>query len=118
MRRWADESDTIHLANAGKYLSAAAALALRIVYNLNPGVAWLTIFFIVSSIATVYQVYWDVVVDWGLLHPNSQNPWLRDQLLLDHKSIYFASMVYSTMLCCINEMQQVPLHYQISGWSL
>ncbi|CAM6035388.1 unnamed protein product [Sphagnum compactum] len=113
MRRWADESDTIHLANAGKYLSAAAALALRIVYNLNPGVAWLTIFFIVSSIATIYQVYWDVVVDWGLLHPNSQNPWLRDQLLLDHKSIYFASMVLNLLLR-LSWLQSIP-HLRIGG---
>lgn len=92
-RRWADERDFVHLANAGKYMSAMAAVALKITYTKKSGEGWLIIFFITSSLATIYQVYWDLVIDWGLLCRNSRNKWLRDQLLLDSKWIYFASMV-------------------------
>lgn len=38
-------------------------------------------------------VYWDLVMDWGLLRRKARNPWLRDQLLLKHNWIYFAAMV-------------------------
>lgn len=98
MRRWIDESDKVHLANAGKYLSAMAAVALKITYSKNSGVGWLVMFFLASIIATGYQMYWDVCVDWGLLRRHAKNPWLRDQLLLDRKWIYFASMVLTPSL--------------------
>ncbi|XP_024357946.1 phosphate transporter PHO1 [Physcomitrium patens] len=98
-RRWAEENyESIHMANAGKYLSAMAAVALKITYSKNSGTGWLTMFFIASTIATVYQVYWDTVVDWGLLRRDSKNKWLRDELLLERKWMYFASMVLNILL--------------------
>lgn len=52
------------------------------------------VFCIVSAVGvTVYQVYWDLVVDWGLLRPRAHNPWLRDTLLVDQKWVYWAAMV-------------------------
>jgi hypothetical protein len=47
---------------------------LRIVYGRQKSWASLALFVIASTIATAY-------------------PWLRDQLVLDHKWIYFLSMV-------------------------
>jgi hypothetical protein len=44
----------------------------------------------------VYQLYWDFVKDWGLLQPNSKNPWLRTDLVLKRKYIYYFSMVRSS----------------------
>jgi hypothetical protein len=93
IRRWAEEKDSVHIANAGKYLSAMAAVALKITYSKNSGAGWLAMFFIASTIATIYHVYWDTVIDWGLLRRDSKNKWLRDELLIKHKWIYFASMV-------------------------
>ncbi|KAG0554364.1 hypothetical protein M758_12G087500 [Ceratodon purpureus] len=97
-RRWVEETDSIHMANAGKYLSAMAAVSLRITYSKDPGAGWLAMFFIASSIATIYQVYWDTVIDWGLLRRDSKNKWLRDDLLLKRKWIYFASMALNVIL--------------------
>ncbi|KAL0408804.1 UNVERIFIED_CONTAM: Phosphate transporter [Sesamum radiatum] len=48
--------------------------------------------------ATVYQLYWDFVKDWGLLQFNSKNPWLRDELILRQKFIYFFSMGLNLVL--------------------
>ena len=93
IRRWAEEKDSVHIANAGKYLSAMAAVAFKITYSKNSGAGWLTLFFITSTVATIYQVYWDTVIDWGLLRRDSKNKWLRDELLLKRKWVYFASMV-------------------------
>ncbi|MCD7472615.1 hypothetical protein HAX54_013896 [Datura stramonium] len=51
-----------------------------------------------SSAATVYQLYWDFVKDWGLLQCHSKNPWLRNELMLRRKFIYYFSMALNLVL--------------------
>ncbi|KAK1395401.1 EXS domain-containing protein [Heracleum sosnowskyi] len=43
-------------------------------------------------------LYWDFVKDWGLLNPKSKNPWLRDELILKNKSIYYISIALNIVL--------------------
>lgn len=92
-RRWFDECDLNHLANMGKYVSAMIAAGARLTYMRQPNVLWFSIVLVTSVVATLYQLYWDFVKDWGFLNPNSRNPWLRDDLILKNKSIYYISMV-------------------------
>ena len=96
MRRWRDEGDKMQLYNAGKYASAMIAMAIKLTYTLKENSTWLALFIIFSCLATLYQLYWDLVVDWGLLQRGSKNPWLRDSLILKKKHIYFLSMVRNT----------------------
>jgi hypothetical protein len=95
-RRWFDEGDTSHLVNLGKYVSAMLAAGAKVAYEKDESLASLTLLVAVSSTATVYQLYWDFVKDWGLLQPNSKNPWLRTDLVLKRKYIYYFSMVRSS----------------------
>ncbi|KAJ7549499.1 hypothetical protein O6H91_07G056400 [Diphasiastrum complanatum] len=97
-RRWIDENDRAHIANGGKYLSAMIAVAVKLTYGEAQSVVWMVMLVITSTVATIYQMYWDLVVDWGLLQPNSSNPWLRDRLILKRKSIYVVSMVLNGVL--------------------
>ncbi|CAN6478421.1 unnamed protein product [Victoria cruziana] len=92
-RRWFDEGQSSHLVNLGKYVSAMVAAGAKIAYERDRSVGWLSLLIITSSAATVYQLYWDFVKDWGLLQFNSRNPWLRNELMLRHKFIYYFSMV-------------------------
>jgi len=92
-RRWFDEGDTSHLVNLGKYVSAMLAAGAKVAYEKDKSLASLSLLVAVSSGATVYQLYWDFVKDWGLLQPNSKNSWLRNDLILKRKSIYYLSMV-------------------------
>ncbi|KAI4313994.1 hypothetical protein L6164_026937 [Bauhinia variegata] len=91
-RRWFDEGQTSHLVNLGKYVSAMLAAGAKVAYEKDSGVGWLCLLVIMSSAATVYQLYWDFVKDWGLLQINSKNPWLRNELMLHRKFIYYLSM--------------------------
>lgn len=81
------------LYNAGKYGSAMLAMVVKLSYTIKGDTTWLVLFIIFSCFAMLYQLYWDLVVDWGLLQPNSKNRWLRDDLILKKKYIYFVSMV-------------------------
>lgn len=70
------------------------AAGAKVAYEKEQTVGWLCLVVIVSSSATVYQLYWDFVKDWGLLQTNSKNPWLRNELMLRRKFIYYLSMVH------------------------
>lgn len=97
-RRWFDEGQKRHLANLGKYVSAMLAAGAKVAYEKEKSVGWLCLVVVMSSAATVYQLYWDFVHDWGLLQMNSKNPWLRNELMLRRKIIYYFSMVYAVAL--------------------
>ncbi|KAI3900184.1 hypothetical protein MKW92_004926 [Papaver armeniacum] len=47
----------------------------------------LVLAWICSTVATIVAIYWDLVLDWGLLRKNSKNPWLRDKLLVSYKML-------------------------------
>ncbi|KAK6931431.1 EXS, C-terminal [Dillenia turbinata] len=97
-RRWFDEGQTSHLINLGKYVSAMFAAGAKVGYERKRSVGYLCLVVIMYSSATVYQLYWDFVKDWGLLQFNSRNPWLRNDLMLRRKIIYYFSMGLNLIL--------------------
>lgn len=97
-RRWFDDNDMDHLANMGKYVSAMVAAGARLTYSRQDTHLWFIIVFVTSFVATVYQLYWDFAKDWGILNPKSRNLWLRDDLILKNKGIYYLSMVLNVIL--------------------
>lgn len=107
-RRWFDENDVNHLANFGKYLSAMVAAGARLTYARQPDShLWLAMVLITSVIATVYQLYWDFVKDWGFFNLKCKNTLLRDDLVLKNKIIYYVSIVSSS----------IPLHLLLDSFS-
>ncbi|XP_011073562.1 phosphate transporter PHO1 [Sesamum indicum] len=97
-RRWFDECNIDHLANLGKYVSAMVAAGARLTYARQPSQLWLVTVLVTSFVATVYQLYWDFVKDWGLLNRKSKNAWLRDDLVLKNKGIYYGSIALNFIL--------------------
>ncbi|WOG88906.1 hypothetical protein DCAR_0208141 [Daucus carota subsp. sativus] len=112
-RRWFDEGETSHLVNLGKYVSAMLAAGAKVTYEKERTTGWLFVVVIMSSVATVYQLYWDFVRDWGLLQKGSKNPWLRNDLILRQRFIYFLSMGLNFVLR-LAWLQSV-LHYNIGS---
>jgi hypothetical protein len=91
----------------GKYVSAMVAAGARVTYGRQDNNIMLVIVIITSVIATMYQLYWDFVKDWGFLNRNSRNAWLRDDLVLKNKSIYYMSMVSSIYLFLLLSYQRI-----------
>ena len=81
-----------------KYLATILAVCARTAYTLNGGATWKIIAWTTSIIATILSTYWDIVVDWGLLQSKSKNRWLRDKLLVPHKSVYFVAIVRTSVI--------------------
>jgi hypothetical protein len=78
------------------------AAGAKVAYEKDKSVGWLCVVVIMSSVATLYQLYWDFVKDWGLLQMNSKNPWLRNELVLRRKASYYFSMVYISYISLLN----------------
>lgn len=93
LRRLCEEKDAVQGYNGLKYLLIIIAVLIRTAFELKKGTNWLVFALISSAIATAMSTYWDIVVDWGLLRRRSKNPYLRDKLVISHKSVYFAAMV-------------------------
>ncbi|XP_020210588.1 phosphate transporter PHO1 isoform X1 [Cajanus cajan] len=110
-RRWFDDGDVNHLANMGKYVSAMVAAGAKVTYSRQHDHLWFVIVLITSVVATIYQLYWDFIKDWGFLNPKSINPWLRDDLILKNKSIYYMSIVVNIVLRVT--WVQTILHFKV-----
>ena len=93
LRRLFEEKDPIQGYNGLKYFSTIVAVSLRTAYSLNKGMRWRIVAWVSSAIAAIASTYWDLVFDWGLLQKHAKNRWLRDKLLVPHKSVYFGAMV-------------------------
>ncbi|KAK2643707.1 hypothetical protein Ddye_018902 [Dipteronia dyeriana] len=117
-RRWFDECDVIHLANMGKYVSAMVAAGARITYTRESNHLWFGIVIVTSVVATLYQLYWDFVKDWGLLNRNSRNPWLRDDLILKNKSIYYISIAINVVLRVAWVQTVIRFHINVVEWRM
>lgn len=93
LRRLFEEKDVMQGYNGLKYFSTIVAVSVRTAYSLDKGMRWRIVAWIFSAIAGILTTYWDIVFDWGLLQRHAKNRWLRDKLLVPHKSVYFGAMV-------------------------
>ncbi|KAI3934665.1 hypothetical protein MKX01_012205 [Papaver californicum] len=97
-RRYFEEKDGMQGINGFKYLSIVLAVSMTTAYSKRHTTGLWVMAWISAIIAAIVAIYWDIVFDWGLLQKNSKNPWLRDKLLVPHKSVYFGIMVMDVLL--------------------
>ncbi|THF94416.1 hypothetical protein TEA_025520 [Camellia sinensis var. sinensis] len=100
------EASTILLMESGKLIDKEQGTLYmenifplhRMAFELRKGISWKMLAVISSAVATLMNTYWDIVVDWGLLQRTSKYFCLRDELLLSHKSVYYAAVVLDILL--------------------
>lgn len=95
VRRLCEEKDQAQALNGLRYFLTILALVIKTAYGLRKGSTLEVLVILSSLITTFFNTYWDIVVDWGLLRRKSKNKFLRDKLILHHKSVYFIAMVIS-----------------------
>lgn len=93
LRRLCEEKDAVHGWNGLKYLLIIIAVLIRTAFELKKGTTWFVLALASSAVAVAMSTYWDIVMDWGLLQRKSKNTYLRDNLVISNKSVYFAAMV-------------------------
>ncbi|KAH9774005.1 phosphate transporter PHO1 [Citrus sinensis] len=98
LRRLCEEKDAVHGWNGLKYLLIIIAVLIRTAFELKKGTTWFVLALASSAVAVAMSTYWDIVMDWGLLRRKSKNTYLRDNLVISNKSVYFAAMVLNIVL--------------------
>ncbi|XP_059317309.1 phosphate transporter PHO1 homolog 10-like [Lycium ferocissimum] len=98
VRRLFEEKDQAQAYNGLRYFLTILAVVIKTAYVLRKSLTWEVLAILSSLITTFFNTYWDIVVDWGLLRRKSKNKFLRDKLILRHKSVYFIAMVLDVLL--------------------
>ncbi|CAN8253640.1 unnamed protein product [Cochlearia groenlandica] len=103
MRRVFEDRNKEQVYNSLKYMLIVVAVCLGMAYEVDQGekdrqILWRILGGVASAMAVVYCTYWDLVYDWGLLNRTSKNPWLRDNLLVPYKEVYFIAMIMNVVL--------------------
>ncbi|KAK4715123.1 hypothetical protein R3W88_013461 [Solanum pinnatisectum] len=98
VRRLFEEKDQAQAYNGLRYFLTILAVVIKTAYVLRKSLTWEVLVILSSLITTLFNTYWDIVVDWGLLRRKSKNKFLRDKLILHHKSVYFTAMVLDVLL--------------------
>ncbi|KAL0421030.1 UNVERIFIED_CONTAM: Phosphate transporter [Sesamum latifolium] len=108
VRRLFEERDFAHGYNGLRYFLTIVAVVIRTAFELRKKIAWKVLALVSSAIATIANTYWNIVVDWGLLQRKSENLFLRDKLLITHKSVYFTAMgnTISTTFSCLEILRR------------
>ena len=100
-----------YLGNALKYLLAAEVTTFAMFDpSLKKSPLWLTCFFV----ATMYQVWWDVFMDWGLLERRDATNFhysLRTQRLYQRKWIYYVIFGINFCLRFVGMLTLIPPVY-------
>ncbi|XP_057769552.1 phosphate transporter PHO1 homolog 9 [Salvia miltiorrhiza] len=117
LRRLIEEKDPSQGVNSFKYFSTIVALVMRTIYSQKERdksqnlMFWKIMAASTSGFTTIFNTYWDIVIDWGLLQRNSRNPWLRDKLLISNKAVYFVAIVVNILLRLV--WMQLVLNFQV-----
>jgi len=95
-RAWVTQSRWPHLGNALKYASAQTVVLFGFFHQeLRQNPTWILCF----VLATLYQYWWDIFMDWDLLHWTSSSGFeLRSNLLYKNKSFYIFIAVINLAL--------------------
>ncbi|XP_026438857.1 phosphate transporter PHO1 homolog 3-like [Papaver somniferum] len=111
-RRYFEEKNGMQGINGFKYLSIVLSVSMVTAYSKRHTMGLYVMAWISAISAAIVSIYWDIVFDWGLLQKNSKNPWLRDKLLVPHKSVYFGIMIMDVLLRFV--WLQTVLNIQVS----
>ncbi len=101
-RRWP------YLGNAFKYFLAAQVAVTGVYYpNWHGSTLWLTAF----VVATLYQIYWDIFIDWGLLDRSSGQWRLRSERLYNSRALYWSIASLNVVLRFCWTLTFIPPQY-------
>ncbi|XP_073309466.1 phosphate transporter PHO1 homolog 9-like isoform X2 [Primulina huaijiensis] len=98
LRRVFEEKNLMQGLNSLKYFLTVVALVIRTIYDFRRGTFWRIMAASSSGVTTIFNTYWDIVMDWGLLQKKARNPWLRDKLLISNRTVYFVAIVVNILL--------------------
>ncbi|KAH8556800.1 EXS family-domain-containing protein [Umbelopsis sp. PMI_123] len=93
IRRYKDSRETVHLINAGKYVTSIWATSLTGVRRIHNYPAMQAAWIVACIINSTYTSAWDLKMDWGLLQRHSRNFLLRNDLVFYHWTYYVAMPV-------------------------
>ena len=99
LRRYYDTRNAFpHLVNCGKYIFTVLFYMSLSLYRTHQTLHMKALFIVCATINSVYCSIWDLAMDWSLLNPYAEDPFLRDVLGYKSPSLYYTAMVIDPIL--------------------
>ncbi|ESZ94124.1 hypothetical protein SBOR_5478 [Sclerotinia borealis F-4128] len=99
LRRYHDTKNMFpHLVNGGKYTMTIVYYVNLSIYRIDRDRKTLIIFSIFAALNAVYVSIWDLLMDWSLLQPGANKPFLRDVRGFKSTWWYYAAMILDPIL--------------------
>ena len=86
-----------HFYNLLKYTGGIINVIFTWLYTKKDTKIFLILYIIIAIIVNLYQLFWDVYVDWGLGRINSKNFFLRDTIVYP-KEFYYISIILDVII--------------------
>ncbi|QSZ30087.1 hypothetical protein DSL72_004607 [Monilinia vaccinii-corymbosi] len=99
LRRYHDTRNMFpHLVNGGKYAMTIVFYVTLSIYRIDRDRTNLIIFSFFAALNAVYVSIWDLLMDWSLLQPGANKPFLRDVRGFKTTWWYYAAMIIDPIL--------------------
>ncbi|XP_062855548.1 xenotropic and polytropic retrovirus receptor 1a [Trichomycterus rosablanca] len=106
LRRYRDTKRAFpHLVNAGKYSTTFFVVAFAALYSTHDNQndadaeAFFYLLIIFSTISSLYNLIWDLKMDWGLFDKNAgEHTFLREEIVYPQKAYYYCAIVQDVIL--------------------
>ena len=86
-----------HFFNLLKYTGGIINVIFTWLYAKKDNQTFLILYIIIAVIVNLYQLFWDVYVDWGLGRINSKNFFLRDTIVYP-KAFYYICIILDALI--------------------
>ncbi|KAF7868388.1 hypothetical protein EAF04_004920 [Stromatinia cepivora] len=99
LRRYRDTKNMFpHLVNGGKYAMTIVYYVTLSIYRIERNKTNLIVFSFFAALNAVYVSIWDLLMDWSLLQPGANKPFLRDVRGFKATWWYYAAMIIDPLL--------------------
>ncbi len=117
LRRFRDSQRRLNLFNAFKYSLSILAFSFRALFASFNWTSFLSVADLLAVTAGLFSLYWDLVMDFGLLQSRSfsKNFLLRSQLAFSSRFVYYAIMICD---CLARLLFLWPLLCRLFHWQV
>ena len=104
-----------HIGNCIKYAIRFVNTSLGFFYERDKGAVRFYFRIFVGAISSIYNVLWDIYIDWGLLRKNDKYFILREKITFP-RIVYYIAMIYDVLIRAAWTWYFIPLRSSLSEW--
>jgi hypothetical protein len=104
-----------HIGNAIKYAIRFVNTSMGFFYERDKGTVRFYFRVFIGAISSLYNILWDIYIDWGLLRKNNKYYLLREKITYP-RIVYYFAMIYDLLIRASWTWYFIPLRSSLLEW--